>query len=62
MPRGNNKGGLMACMEHFCYECGHTAFNNGYMLACPKCKSSNVQSFWDEQNDGDYDDDDDSGD
>lgn len=49
----------MACMEHFCYDCGNTSFSNGYMLACPKCKSSNVQSFWDEQNDGDYDDDDD---
>ena len=47
----------MACMEHYCYDCNHTVFNNQrYMAYCPKCKSDNVTSHWDDADCQDRDD------
>lgn len=45
----------MACMEHVCVDCGHMEFNNGYLLVCPKCRSPEIISHWDEQDSYDRD-------
>ena len=39
----------MACMEHFCLDCGHTEFNNRVSLTCAKCKSENISSHYDDE-------------
>lgn len=49
----------MACMEHVCTDCGHMEFNNSHMIVCPKCRSCDIRSYWDEQGDLDREDDDD---
>jgi len=39
----------MACMEHFCCECGYTVFNNRKVIfACPKCGCEKIISTSDE--------------
>jgi Zn finger protein HypA/HybF involved in hydrogenase expression len=48
----------MACMEHTCGDCGHMEFNNNFLLLCPKCKSTDITSHWDEQYDYDREDED----
>jgi len=45
----------MACMEHICTDCGHMEFNNNSMLVCSKCRSFDIVSYWDEQNDYEQD-------
>lgn len=46
----------MACMTHDCYDCNHMWFNNSSAFSCPKCKSDNITSAYDDYYD-DRDDD-----
>jgi len=41
----------MACMEHDCRDCGEMWFDNKPDGECPKCESTNVAHFHDEQDD-----------
>lgn len=46
----------MACMTHDCYDCNYMWFNNSSAFSCPKCKSDNITSAYDDYYD-DRDDD-----
>lgn len=39
----------MACMEHACGSCGNIWATNTKAVKCPKCESSDVANWWDEQ-------------
>lgn len=40
----------MACMTHDCLDCGNIVCNNQTtMSSCPKCKSENTVSHWDDE-------------
>lgn len=43
----------MACLEHWCRYCEYVWFDNAAHASCPRCCSSDVHTWWDEDN-GDH--------
>ena len=41
----------MACMDHYCKDCQTVWMDNKRSGICPKCKSTRIVSFWDEEGD-----------
>lgn len=44
-----NRGGFMACCEHYCTKCGHITFNNFFRCACENCGSPETLSTYDDE-------------
>ena len=38
----------MSCLEHWCSDCNYVWFDNRQHASCLRCCSSNVHTWWDE--------------